>query len=221
MATKHGFNLSGKLGNDIHYTVNGVERVRTRPKHVNQPGTDTQKAHWGSFLDIVRLSSRMSDAAKIGLAYPARRKHTYPYLYFRSINKDCFTPEGDIDYPHVIISHGSVARIEITSVKIQAIDKSTCRAVTITFDPYLQCINANPYDEFYLFAYCPTRCEGVLYEPVPRIAGTHTITLPADPCHLYAFLRCPGPTADTPQNARTSAKNLRDQTSSTIYIPLP
>lgn len=239
MATKQGFNLSGKLGKEIHYTVNGVERVRTGPEHVIQPGTDIQKAHWDSFTAIVRLSSRMSDAAKIGLAYPARRKHTYPYLLFRSINKDCFTPVGDIDYPHVIISQGTVAQVDITSVNMQTIDKSCRRAVTITFAPCLQNGNANSDDEFYLFAYCPAYCKGVLFEPVPRIAGTHTVTLPADwflsessidnvehsnnqeaGIHLYAFLRCPGPTADTPEEDRPAAKSRRGQTSSTIYIPL-
>lgn len=239
MAIKQESILSGKLGKEVHYPVKGVERVRTSPEHVNQPGTDTQKAHWGSFVDIVRLSSRMSDAAKIGMAYPARRKKSFPYLLFRSINKDCFTPEGNIDYPRVIISLGTVARVDITSVKIQTIDESYRRAVTITFDPCLQSSNANPDDELYLFAYCPSHCEGVLYEPVPRIASTHTAILPArwflsepstntvEPSnnqevdiHLYAFLRCPGPTADTPPNACASARNRRGQTSTTIYIPL-
>lgn len=163
----------------------------------------------------------MSDAAKIGLAYPARRKHTYSYLLFRSINKDCFTPEGDIDYPRVIISHGTIARVDIISVKINATDNPNHRTVTITFAPCLQSSNAIPDDELYFFAYCPTRCEGVLYEPVPRIVSAHTITLPSNSCHLYAFLRCPGPTANTPQDARAAAKNRRGQTSSTIYIPLP
>ena len=137
------------------------------------------------------------------------------------------------------ISLGTVARVDITSVKIQTIDESYRRAVTITFDPCLQSSNANPDDELYLFAYCPSHCEGVLYEPVPRIASTHTAILPAgwflsepsantvEPSnnqevdiHLYAFLRCPGPTADTPPNARASARNRRGQTSTTIYIPL-
>lgn len=239
MATIKGSSLSGKVGKKIHYNVNGTERVRTSPEHVNQPGTDIQRAHWGAFTDIVRLSSQMSAAHKIGLAYPARRNHTYPYLHFRSINKDCFTPDGAIDYPRVIISYGTVARVDITSVKIQTIDESYRRAVTITFDPCLQSSNANPDDELYLFAYCPSHCEGVLYEPVPRIASTHTAILPArwflsepsantvEPSnnqevdiHLYAFLRCPGPTDATPTEARSSAKNRRGQTSTTIYIPL-
>lgn len=234
MATIKGSSLSGKVGKKIHYNVNGTERVRTSPEHVNQPGTDIQRAHWGAFTDIVRLSSQMSAAHKIGLAYPARRNHTYPYLHFRSINKDCFTPDGAIDYPRVIISYGTVARVDITSVKIQTIDESYRRAVTITFDPCLQSSNANPDDELYLFAYCPACLAGTLTEPVPRIAGSHTIALPSEwpsvapehptghaaRIHLYAFLRCPGPTDATPTEARSSAKNRRGQTSTTIYIPL-
>jgi hypothetical protein len=234
MATKKGSSLSGKLGEKIHYNVNGTERVRTSPEHVNQPGTDIQRAHWGAFTDIVRLSSQMSAAHKIGLAYPARRNHTYPYLHFRSINKDCFTPDGAIDYPRVIISYGTVAPVVVTSVEIQAPDKSDRQTVTIHFDPCLSCSNSNPDDELYLFAYCPACLAGILTEPVPRIAGSHTVTLPSEwpsvapehptghaaGIHLYAFLRCPGPTDATPTEARSSAKNRRGQTSITIYIPL-
>ncbi len=239
MATRKGDNLSGKLGKEIYYTVNGVERVRTGPKHVNQPGTNSQKAHWGSFVDIVRLSSYMKPAHIIGLDYPARRHKTYTYLHFRSINKNCFTPDGTIDYPRVILSNGSVARVGITSVKIQSVKTTNNWTVTITFDPCLQCGNANPDDELYLYAYCPARCAGILSDPVPRIVGTHAITIPADwfdpspdnqtikqshiqaiGFHLYAFLRCPGPTANTPEEDRPTAKNRRGQTSPTIYIPL-
>lgn len=232
MATKKGSHLSGKLGKEIHYPVNGVERVRTCPEHVNQPGTDAQKAHWGSFVDIVRLSSYMKPAHIIGLDYPARRHKTYTYLLFRSINKDCFTPDGAIDYPHIILSNGTVARVGITSVKIHSIKKTNNWIVTITFDPCLQFGHANPDDELYLYAYCPARCAGVLSNPIPRIVGTHAITIPAEWFdtqsrnhkelffHLYAFLRCPGSTENTPKEARTSAKNRRDQTSPTIYIPL-
>lgn len=240
MATKQGSHLRGKLGKEIHYPVNGVERVRTSPEHINQPGTDAQKAHWGAFTDIVRLSSHMKPAHTIGLDYPARRHNTYTYLHFRSINKDCFTSDGAIDYPSVILSYGTVARVDIISVKVHAIKKTNSRVITITFDPCLQCGNANPDDELYLYAYCSACCNGVLSKPVSRIAGTHTITLPAKwfdslpvtqtirqshlhaiGIHLYAFLRCPGPTKHTPEDARASAKNRRGQTSPTIYIPLP
>ena len=240
MATKNGPHLNRKISKEVHYTVNGVERVRSCPEHINQPGTDLQKAHWGSFTDIVRLSSHMTDALKIGLDYPARRRHTQPYLHFRSINKDCFTPDGAIDYPHVILSAGTVAQVGVISVKTRTIKKTNSKKITITFDPCLQCGNANPNDELYLYAYFPACCAGILSDPVPRIAGTHTITLPADwfppapvtrtirqshlhaiGVHLYAFLRCPGPTKHTPEDARASAKNRRGQTSPTIYIPLP
>ncbi len=235
MATKKGYNLSGKLGDEIHYIVNGKARVRKLPEHVNQPGTELQKAQWNSFGGISRLSSHMAAALKIGLFYPARRKKTYPHLLFRHINKACSTSDGVIDYPRVILSDGTVAQVTITSVKIRAIQKTNNRKITVTFDPCLQCGNANPDDEFYLYAYCPARRKGILFDPVPRVVGTSTIILTADcfdsqttasssnnalPIHLYAFLRCPGPTADTPSNARASARNRRGQTSTTIYIPL-
>lgn len=224
MATKKGNHLSGRLGREIHYNVDGVERVRTGPKHVHQPGTDPQKAHWGSFVDIVRLSSKMADAAEIGLAHPARKK-TKPYLLFRHINKKCFTPDGQIDYPNIILSHGAISRVGFTDIRLNKRSTNGKCRLHLSFDPCLQVGIAHPDDELYLYAFCPSLGAGLLFEPVPREAGKLTVALPADwlkaEVYLYAFLRCPGVTANTPEKYKPSARNRRGQTSPTHYIPLP
>ncbi len=224
MATKHGSLFRGRIGDKVYYVVDGKQRVRSVADHVANPRTDEQQSHRDGFADIVRLSSRMADAHTLGLHYIARRKRTRPYLYFRSINKDCFTPNGQIDYPRIILSYGSVARVDITSVKTQTIKRSDTQAITITFDPCLNCGNADPDDEFYLYAYCPPLGIGTLFRPVLRKSGTITVTLPKEwllNIHLYAFLRFPGPMSSTPEDDKPSAKNRRGHTSSTIYIPLP
>lgn len=233
MATKQGSKLSGKLGEEIHYIVYDKERVRKRPDHVSNPRTELQQAHRGAFADIARLSSHMTDALNIGLHYIARRKHTQPYLHFRSVNKDCFTSDGQIDYPRVVLSHGTIARVSILSIT-----QSDNQVITIVFDPCYGCGNANPNDEFYLFAYCPALSTGHLFEPVLRNARKLTVTLPDDwlqpaldaqtisnsgnhafDIHFYAFLRHPGITCATPESEKPSAKSRRGQTSTTIYIP--
>jgi hypothetical protein len=246
MATKHGDLLSGRIGDKIYYAVGGKQRVRSVSAHVANPRTDVQQSHRCNFIDIVRLSSHMKEAFTIGLHYIARRKGKEPYLYFRSINNDCCTHDGQIDYPRIILSYGSVARVGITSVKTQTVKRSGNQTITVTFDPYLNFSKADPDDEFYLYAYCPILGTGTLFRPVPRKSGTITVTLPTEwshleasipdaehtntnslthssnnTIHLYAFLRYPGPNPLIPEDEQPSTKARRDQTSPTIYIPLP
>jgi hypothetical protein len=247
MATKKGSHISGKLGNKIHYVVNGVERIRTTPQHVANPRTPAQQGHRSSFGNISHLSSKMKQASDIGFHHIARRNKTRPDLYFRHINKDCLTTDGNIDYPHIIISHGNVARVEFTDVRLSL--KSAAPILHLTFDPCLTVGNADPNDELYLLAFCPALDSAILYQPVLRSAGQLTVTLPAqwiytnvmaqnnnkispeqpanasthlhlNTIHLYAFLLFPGPTPDTPVSDKQSAKNRRGHTSTTIYIPL-
>ena len=246
MATKKGDLIRGKRGDNIYYVVDGKQRVRSVAAHVANPNTNKQQKQRNGFGDISTLSSHMMEPLNLGLHYMALRKHSKPYLYFRSINKGCFTPDRQIDYPRIILSYGSVARVEITSVKTQTIKRSGNQAITITFDPCFNYGDADPDDEFYLYAYCPTLGAGTLFPPVLRKSGTITVTIPrewfqnVDPIpvadqpntdalthpsnntiHLYAFLRFPGPKPTTPESEKTYAKTHRGHTSPTIYIPLP
>lgn len=131
-------------------------------------------------------------------------------MNFRKLNKNCFTTAGDIDYPRIVLSYGSVAKVFFTSVRFD--DDLTLH---LTFDACLDSVGAKPTDEFYLFAYSLALCVGILFDPVPRSAGAITLQLPvptqtikhlpnqAVDIHRYAFLR-----------------SRRGNTSDTIYIPL-
>ena len=201
MATKQGSYESGKLGDKILYVVDGRQCERSMPVQVANPRTEAQQAHRSAFVEIVRLSSYMTEAHTIGLHRHAPRQKLRTYMDFRKLNKSCFTPDGEIDYPRIVLSHGPVARVFFNSIQLD--QKHTLH---LTFNANLNAGAAKPNDDLYLFAYSPVHSTGILFAPIPRNSESHTAQLPADwsadSLHLYAFLR-----------------NRRGYTSDTMYIP--
>lgn len=213
MARKYGDSESGKLGNIIYYTWHGRQCERAMPTHVANPQTEAQQSHRSNFALISKLSSYMKEAHLVGLHWQALREKNSTYALFRQLNKDCFTPDGLVNLPRIIVSKGSVPMVAITVAKVEN------GVLTVIFDS--RCYGGDPTDEFYLFVYCPALSTGRLATPVPRSAGIVTAVLPdewlhADPdaanfphsdnqaLHLYAFLRGP-----------------KGRTSNTIYQALP
>ena len=213
MARKYGDSESGKLGNKILYTWHGRQCERAMPTHVANPQTEAQQSHRSNFALISKLSSYMKDAHLVGLHWLSVREHNSTYALFRQLNKDCFTPDGLVNLPRVIVSKGSVPGAAITSARIEN------NVLVVSFDSHNYA--GDPTDELYLFVYCPALCTGCFAAPVPRSAGIVTAVLPdewlhADPAaatfphsdnqglHLYAFLR-----------------GTRSCTSDTIYYALP
>ena len=212
MARKQGDSESGKLGNKILYTWHGRQCERSMPTHVANPQTEAQQSHRSNFALISKLSSYMKDAHLVGLHWLSIREHNSTYALFKHLNKDCFTPDGDINLPRIIVSKGSVPLVAITAAKVEH------GVLTVTFDS--RHYGGEPTDEFYLFVYCPALCAGRLATPVPRADVLVTAVLPdewlhTDPTaatfphsgnqglHLYAFLR-----------------GKKGRTSDTIYIAL-
>ena len=124
------------------------------PTHVANPQTPEQQSHRNAFATISKLSSYFKGAHLIGLHWLSVREHNSTYALFRKLNKDCFTPDGDIDYPHVIVSKGSVPLVTITSAVIE----DGC--LTVNFDS--RSYGGAATDELYLFVYCPALCVGRL-----------------------------------------------------------
>ena len=118
MARKQGDSESGKLGNKIYYTWHGRQCERSMPTSVANPQTEAQQAHRSNFAMISKLSSYMKEAHLVGLHWHAIREHNSTYAIFRNLNKDCFTPDGEINLPRIIVSRGSVEQVEITSATI-------------------------------------------------------------------------------------------------------
>lgn len=185
MAKIQGNSEAGKLGNKIYYTWHGRQCERSMPTHVANPRTEAQQAHRSNFARISKLSSYMKEAHLVGLHGQAVREKNSTYALFKRINKDCFTPDGEIDYPRIVISKGSVRKASITSVTVAD------GLLTVIFDGYVY--GGAATDMFFLFVYSPALCTGFLAAPVPRSAGHITVDLPTEwlgqPLHLYAFLQ--------------------------------
>lgn len=206
MARKQGDRESGTLGDKIYYTWRGRQCERSKPTHVANPQTEAQQRRRNGFGALSRLASRMKEAHLVGLHWLAVREKNSTYALFHRLNKDCFTPEGDIDYARVVVSKGSVPGVVITSA---------CMAdgvLTVAFDSSSH--GGAATDELCLFVYSPAMEGGFFAEPVPRCAGLVATGLPdgwlapsgtdasapqkADALHLYAFLRSSrGRTSDT------------------------
>lgn len=224
MAIQIGDLLSGRLGDKI-YSIDPVTKkqvVRSCPKKVRYPNTEAQQAHKGRFLAIVRLSSCMTEAHAVGLRYHARRAKLRTYMDFRRLNKDCFTAEGEIDFPRIVLSRGPLCDSEVLSVGVErGADEGTAGRVTVRFDTGLYASNAALDDECYLYAFHAGDGEGVLSEPALREGGAVAVEVPAawleavegdgtapwrglSGLHLYLFFR-----------------NRAGRTSDSRHLPLP
>ena len=185
MARKHGDIESGKLGNKIYYTWHGRQCERSKPTHVANPQTPEQQSHRDAFAAISKLSSYTKGAHLIGLHWLSVREHNSTYALFRKLNKDCFTLDGEIDYPRIVVSKGSVPLVTITSAVIE----DGC--LTVNFDSHAY--DGAATDRLFLFVYSSDLRAGTLADPVPRSAGRITVDLPTEwlgqPLHLYAFLQ--------------------------------
>ena len=185
MARKHGDIESGKLGNKIYYTWHGRQCERSMPTHVANPQTPEQQSHRNAFATISKLSSYFKGAHLIGLHWLSVREHNSTYALFRKLNKDCFTLDGEIDYPRIVVSKGSVPMVSITSAVIED------GYLTVNFDSHAY--DGAATDRLFLFVYSSSLRAGTLADPVPRSAGRITVDLPTEwlgqSLHLYAFLQ--------------------------------
>ena len=211
MAIKVGDKIRGSIGN-LTFSIDPVTKdqvVRRKPKKRRKLNSPDLQTHLNLFTDIVRLSSHMTEAHRLGLHHHAQHEKLRTYNDFRSLNKDCFTPDGHIDYPHIVVSRGTVAKVYVSHAQVD--DNGILR---IDFDPYLGVTKAAPDDTLYLYVYSSALEEGFFLPPVLRRDGTLSAQLPAEwlhpepgadaiNLHLYAFLR-----------------DRKGLTSDTIYIPL-
>jgi hypothetical protein len=197
MAKYRGEKKSGKMGDVIYSSWHGRPYVRRRPEKVANPQTADQQNHRSAFGEISRLSSAMKEGHAKGLHWHAVRQKKNTYCVFKSINKDCYGPDG-IVYPHIRISSGTVPDVQITSAEI---DEQGM--VRVSFDGGRTL--GHDKDEFYLFVFCPDLREGHFAHPVERTVGLVDAQIPEQwlghTLHLYAFMR-----------------DAKDRTSETIYV---
>lgn len=195
MAKYRGEKMSGKVGDMIYTSWNGRPYKRRMPESVANPRTEAQQAHRNAFAEISRLSSAMKEGHAEGLHWHAVRQKLNTHSVFRSLNKNCYGPDG-IDYARVKISKGSVTGVRITAANIDELGN-----ISVEFhDDYPT--EKNRHDRFFLYVFCPDQGEGHFAHPAERTVGVVDAQIPktwlGHDLHLYAFMKdAKGKTSDT------------------------
>ena len=193
MAKYRGEKKSGKMGDVIYSSWHGRPYVRRRPEKVANPQTADQQNHRSAFGEISRLSSAMKEGHAKGLHWHAVRQKKNTYCVFKSINKDCYGPDG-IVYPHIRISSGTVPDVQITSAEI---DEQGM--VRVSFDGGRTL--GHDKDEFYLFVFCSvlTCVRAILRTP---LSAQQVWLTPRFPNNGWATRSTSMPSCETPKAAR-------------------
>lgn len=184
MARRYGNSTIGKVGDKIYYTWCGRECVRSMPTTVANPRTEAQQAHRQAFGLVAKLSSQMKEAHAVGLHAAAVKEKNTTHAIFKRLNKDCVGADGAIDYGRVVVSRGTVPKVEVTAVGVEG------GVLGIAFEaPF----GGAASDELFLYVHCPAYSVGHLTEPVRRSAGGVSVELPPEwvgkRLELYLFLR--------------------------------
>ena len=106
--------LSGRLGDFVGYTWNGVQCVRSRPFTMRNPRTAAQQAHREQFHQEVQLAACMRFALIKGFGGVARANHMTPQNYFMRVNREAFGwSDGQltVDYERLKLSTGPVSPV--------------------------------------------------------------------------------------------------------------
>lgn len=189
----------GTVGPVIGYQWRGRWCLRARPRKVYNPQTAAQQEHRLLFRDMVQLAGRMKVALRVGLHSAALEEHMTECNLFVKMNKDRFSPQG-VDFGALEISRGSVAPVAFTTAEV---DEHNVLHATFEKNPFH--LRANSDDEVFVYAFCPSLCQGCLSAPVYRRNRQIHMALPDEwagqQVAFYAFVR-----------------DYRQETSDTLYL---
>ena len=184
MARSRDNSISGRVGDRIHSSWRGRPYTRAYPETVSNPRTEEQQAHRNAFAALSRLSSYMKAAHSIGLYHQANRMKLNTHCAFKKLNSVFVTDQG-IKYPLLILSKGPVTSFEITKVRLEG------QTLHVDYDGKKYDYNSYDFDNICMFAYCADLCQGCLFEPSFRVAGSISGEIPSEwigpSLHLYLF----------------------------------
>ncbi len=183
--------FSGRLGNVIGYQWRGRWCVRSMPSQYRDARSEMQLAQRALFRQMMNFISRAKKVLKVGLQKASLDAQMSECNYFMSINKRCFSMDGDVlsvDYESLRLSEGPVAPVAFYVP--QMVDDLT---VSVGFDknPLRRAVKSG--DEVYLVAYCPEVDDFALSSPSYRYAGNIEMVFNrlwrGREVHLWGFVR--------------------------------
>lgn len=181
----------GTVGTVIGYEWCGRWCLRARPLRVHNPRSARQQFSRGLFAAASHLASAMGQVLRVGMRSAALEWHRTAYNHFLSVNKACFSMEGEVlnvDYEHLVVAAGLVAPVGFSSPR-EGIEEMS---IIVPFERNPLQLSASGDDLVYLYAWCPGVGEGKLSTPAYRRTRQATIALPERwtgmEVHLYGFV---------------------------------
>ena len=189
---RYGINdgYRGTVGTVIGYFWRGKWCLRSRPRFVRNPNTPRQRAARDLFAQTSHLASLMKAALRLGFNAVALERHRTAHNHFQSVNRPCFSlQEGRlaVDYENLVVAEGPVAPVAFHEPTVADTE------IIVPFDVNPEGRSARGTDEVLLYAWCPSRGEGMLSNPSYRRSRKVSVTLPVDwagrEVHFYGFVR--------------------------------
>ncbi len=113
--------FTGKAGSVVGYNRMGKWVIRGLPRtsRKNKIGTESQRASRSLFAKMQHFLSPIVPFIRIGFNMEGRQRQITAHNAAKSYNMlNSFTPDGDIDYPKILVSYGKLANaINVTVVK--------------------------------------------------------------------------------------------------------
>ena len=168
--------LSGRLGDIVGYSWNGVQCVRSRPQRVRNPRTEAQQSHREQFRQEVQLAAQMRYALIKGFGGLARENHMTPQNLFMRVNRGAFGwNEGTltVDYERLVLSAGPVSPVVFEAPVLDADN-----VLTVSFRKHRPGAGGGNFDSVFVFIYSPGHRLGYLAAPALRREGRVSFVVP-------------------------------------------
>jgi len=102
--------VSGKIGNVVGSSWNGIDYLKTLPSHYTDAKTDVQVSNRSRFLSVIRFLQPITEFIRVGYKSLALKKTAFnaatSYHYHNAISGEY--PDIVIDFTKVIVSRGNL-----------------------------------------------------------------------------------------------------------------
>lgn len=148
--------FTGKAGSVVGYNRMGKWIIRGLPRTSRKTkiGTEPQKASRSLFAKMQHFLSPIVPFIRVGFNMEGRQRQITAHNAAKSYNMlNAFTPEGEIDYPKILVSYGKLAN----AINVKVVKEDTGLLFTWEDDPSQK--NRETDDQVMLVAYNSTEKE--------------------------------------------------------------
>ncbi len=167
--------LSGTVGNEVHYTRFGKKYVRSKATTFTDCQSDAQLRQRALFKAMLHTSALYGSILQRGLTKYAHDKGMTEANMFSNLNKDKFVYDNGkviIKYRYLILAQGPITAVDFTGFKYNGLN------VELTFNSQLDSSRSKLDDVVHIYAVEPDIEVCELVASVERVAGHAEFTLP-------------------------------------------